>query len=103
MLSVNIKFFNYFCFLITIILHFDHSQQNTYNLIIYRQFLNMHSVSDPKLIRSLNGHKESITSVTFHPGCRFAASGAVDGQLIVWDLYRLGGCRKLEGHKVNQP
>ena len=56
--------------------------------------------SDPVLIRSLNGHKESITSVDFHSGCRFAASGATDGKIFIWDLYRLGGCRSLEGHKV---
>lgn len=51
--------------------------------------------TDPTLIRSFNGHKESITSIDFHSGCRFAASGATDGKLMVWDLYRLGGCRKL--------
>jgi centriolar protein POC1 len=42
---------------------------------------------DPCIIRSLRGHKESISALSFHPGCRYVASAGMDNIVMLWDIY----------------
>ena len=61
----------------------------------------MHSPEDPRIDRSLSGHKDSVTSVAFHP-CPSSlgrtqarasrqqqqiASSAADGCLTLWNFF----------------
>jgi WD40 repeat protein len=52
-----------------------------------------------KLIRTLQGHKESVASVTFNVDGSVLASGSADGTVRLWDSAG-NGLSVLEGHKV---
>jgi centriolar protein POC1 len=55
---------------------------------------------DPTLERSLKGHKNTVTSVAFHPGGKYIASGSKDHDVICY--YMKPGMRALRfaGHQV---
>lgn len=49
---------------------------------------------------TFNGHKASITSITFdNEGARMA-SGSKDNEIVVWDLIGENGLFRLKGHKA---
>lgn len=56
---------------------------------------------DPCIIRSLRGHKESISALAFHPGCRYVASAGMDNLVLLWDLFGQAPMHKFAGHKVS--
>mgnify|MGYP003464175337 CR=1 FL=1 len=61
---------------------------------------------DPKLLNTLKGHKDQVTSVHFHPQGyiwvnhrKQIVSGSNDSMVFVWNLNPTGSVYKYIGHK----
>jgi GTPase SAR1 family protein len=52
-----------------------------------------------RLLRTLEGHKGSVFSLTFDPSGRMLATGSSDNRVILWDWAAGKLVRTLEGHK----
>jgi len=58
------------------------------------------SIEDPKAGRyTLNGHKETVQSLSFSPDNRFLVSSGWDQHVIAWDLLSRQAIKKFEGHQ----
>jgi len=55
-------------------------------------------VASGQVLRTLNGHTESIESLAFSPDGRLLASGSFDGSVILWDVNSGQNIHSLEGH-----
>jgi small GTP-binding protein len=55
-------------------------------------------VKNAKLIRSLEGHSDSVRSVVFSPDGNILASGSNDNTIKLWDVKNAKLIRSLEGH-----
>ena len=59
-------------------------------------------VTDPKNGRyTLNGHQETVQSLSFSPDNRFLVSSGWDQNVIAWDLLTRQAIRKFEGHQAH--
>ena len=59
-------------------------------------------VADPKNGRyTLNGHQETVQSLSFSPDNRFLVSSGWDQNVIVWDVLTRQAVRKFEGHQAH--
>ena len=57
-------------------------------------------IADPKNGRyTLNGHEETVQSLSFSPDNRFLVSSGWDQKVIAWDLLTRQAIRKFEGHQ----
>lgn len=64
--------------------------------------IHLWSVADPKQGRyTLNGHLETVQSLSFSPDNRFLVSSGWDQNVIVWDLLTRQAVRKFEGHQAH--
>ena len=60
------------------------------------------ATADPKNGRyTLNGHTETVQSLSFSPDNRFLVSSGWDQTVIAWDLLTRQKIRKLEGHQAH--
>ncbi len=49
---------------------------------------------------SLNGHKSSVSCLSFNSSSSILVSGSLDTHLVVWDLLAERGVARLKGHKT---
>jgi centriolar protein POC1 len=56
-------------------------------------------MQDPKLIRTMWGHRETIKAVSIHPSNRYVASAGLDSTIIINDLQEKKRSFKLTGHE----
>lgn len=49
---------------------------------------------------SLNGHKSSVSCLSFNSSSSVLVSGSLDTHLVVWDLLAERGVARLKGHKT---
>jgi eukaryotic-like serine/threonine-protein kinase len=55
-------------------------------------------VKSRRLLRTLHGHRDMVTFVTFHPDGKRIASGSTDGTARVWDVERGSQVASFTGH-----
>ena len=57
------------------------------------------SLIEPVEIITLNGHKSSITHMTFDGSGSRLASGGTAGEIVIWDVLAETGLYRLKGHR----
>jgi WD40 repeat protein len=60
--------------------------------------LRLYQVADWKLLATLGGHEDVVSSVAFHPDSKRLASGSFDKTVRIWDLTSHRVARTLTGH-----
>lgn len=58
-----------------------------------------HDSEDPVMEIAYKGHKDVVTSLSFHPGLKSLASGSLDSIVHVWNFKSKGKVYRFMGHK----
>lgn len=53
---------------------------------------------EPQPAHTLSGHRAYVSALSFSPDGEFIASGAADGDIIIWDIRTGVGCFRLQAH-----
>jgi centriolar protein POC1 len=54
---------------------------------------------DPEVVRTFRGHRDTITSLSFHPETKQLASGSLDATVMVWNFKPTLRAFRFVGHK----